>query len=236
VEITVDHVVPRIHARDHAAGFAPAAPERADGLLESLTHLVGSAEPAVVFGSLARLCVVNFCASVVIDICEGESARYRISYPRDRIRVMEPDADSDGNVHGVSFNCAEDSPAPYAGAAWFTWHDHRPTQAEEILAALLIDRGVAIVAQHRLEDDLEAVRRLAEELRLSLVSDRRVGIAIGILMRTHAITEDVAFHRLCVASQNNRQQLRDITDEVVRVGYLDRCLVPTRRLWPRDHT
>lgn len=203
-------------------------------ILESVKHLVGSAEPAVVFGSLAQLCAADFCDALVIDISEGDTARYRINYPRERGEAQcGPAAGSGQNVLGVKFSAGAEG-ATYAGTAWYSWNGYAPDKWDETVAALLVDRAVAVVEQHRLEADLLRAHDLMEDLQVSLVSNRHIGVAIGILMRTHAITEEVAFDRLRVASQNNRQQLRDITDEVVRVGYLDRCLVPTRRLWPRD--
>jgi GAF domain-containing protein len=57
-------------------------------------------------------------------------------------------------------------------------------------------------------------------LQHALTSNRAIGMAIGILMATHRITEAEAFDRLRVASQRSNIRLRDIADEVVRTGQL----------------
>ena len=57
-------------------------------------------------------------------------------------------------------------------------------------------------------------------LEVALQSNRRIGIAIGILMVRHCQTETDAFEALRVVSQRRNRKLRDIADEVIYTGAL----------------
>ncbi len=63
-----------------------------------------------------------------------------------------------------------------------------------------------------------------EQLRTALVSNRRISMAIGILMRDRNIDEDQAFGCLRRVSQDSNRKLRDVAEEVIQ----------HRRLTPRD--
>jgi hypothetical protein len=79
--------------------------------------------------------------------------------------------------------------------------------------------------------ELEALRaQLAEanarvtHLERALQSNRRIGLAAGILMSRHHLTADQAFDRLCEASQRRDVKLRDLAADVVHCG--DLTVVP----------
>lgn len=57
-------------------------------------------------------------------------------------------------------------------------------------------------------------------LEAALITCRRIGTAIGIVMVTYKITDDDAFRLLSVGSQRSHRKLRDIADEVVLTGTL----------------
>ena len=61
----------------------------------------------------------------------------------------------------------------------------------------------------------------AANLRQGLASNRRIGIAIGILMAQEKITENDAFHRMRVVSQQSHRKLREVADDVVHTGTLE---------------
>ena len=59
---------------------------------------------------------------------------------------------------------------------------------------------------------------LAEEvaqLREALVSNRRIGMAMGILMRDRNVDEHEAFAVLRRISQNSNRKLRDVAEDVI---------------------
>lgn len=72
-------------------------------------------------------------------------------------------------------------------------------------------------------------RRRAEELEQALRTNRRIGMAMGILMARHQVTDDQAFDLLRIASQNSNRKLADIARDVCDTGALD---VPLTRRGP----
>jgi len=60
----------------------------------------------------------------------------------------------------------------------------------------------------------------ADNLTAALASNRQIGIAIGILMAYHRVTQDEAFDMLRSASQHLHIKLRDIAQDVVETGTL----------------
>ncbi|HEU5270470.1 MAG TPA: GAF and ANTAR domain-containing protein [Jatrophihabitans sp.] len=64
----------------------------------------------------------------------------------------------------------------------------------------------------------------AAHMKQALQSNRRIGMAIGILMALHRLDEQRAFDLLRVASQHTHVKLRDVAEEVILTG-----AIPT---WP----
>ncbi|GAA4542365.1 GAF and ANTAR domain-containing protein [Pseudonocardia xishanensis] len=79
------------------------------------------------------------------------------------------------------------------------------------VAAILAAHGaVALTAvQHE---------RRAEQLASALESNRRIGVAMGVLMAREHVDEDEAFALLRRASQRLNLKLRDVADQVVETG------------------
>ncbi len=71
-------------------------------------------------------------------------------------------------------------------------------------------------------DDTPATVAAYEEkiahLQRALVSNRRIGIAIGILMARAGYTDEQAFECLRAASQQHNRKLRDIAEDVIYTG------------------
>jgi len=64
----------------------------------------------------------------------------------------------------------------------------------------------------------------ASHLKQALLSNRRIGMAIGIMMALHRLDEQQAFDLLRVASQHTHVKLRDVAEDVILTG-----AIPT---WP----
>lgn len=62
----------------------------------------------------------------------------------------------------------------------------------------------------------------AAHLKEALTTNRRIGMAMGILMNIHKIGEDEAFALLRATSQNLNVKLRAVADDVARTGALPR--------------
>ena len=66
--------------------------------------------------------------------------------------------------------------------------------------------------------ELASARAQIEHLNRALESNRRIGMAIGIVMARHGLTPDEAFGALRMASQRSHRKLRDIAEDVVFTG------------------
>jgi hypothetical protein len=60
----------------------------------------------------------------------------------------------------------------------------------------------------------------AAHLEVALATNRRIGIAVGILMCRLRVTEDEALDVLCTHSQNHNVKVRDLAEEVIYTGSL----------------
>lgn len=72
-----------------------------------------------------------------------------------------------------------------------------------------------------LREELDRAERSIASLEVALVTARRIGAAIGVLMATLKVPEQDAFNLLKKASQTRHRKLRDIADDVVRTGVLE---------------
>jgi GAF domain-containing protein len=95
-------------------------------------------------------------------------------------------------------------------------------ESDETTAALLATHGALALTAARRQDKIENLER-------ALVTSRRIGVAIGILMARQMVTEEQAFDLLRIASQNSHRKLYDIAEEVAHTGALDVPPVPRAR-------
>ena len=70
------------------------------------------------------------------------------------------------------------------------------------------------------------------QLRAALVSNRRISMAVGIVMRDQNVDEDQAFAYLRRTSQDSNRKLRDVAEDVIR----DRRFPPDTRRAERLHS
>lgn len=66
-----------------------------------------------------------------------------------------------------------------------------------------------------------SAREHAHQLERALLTNRDIGVAMGILMANHKITREQAFDLLRVSSQNSNRKLVDIASDVADTGVLD---------------
>lgn len=84
----------------------------------------------------------------------------------------------------------------------------------EFFGLLLATHGAAAVSAVTNRDR-------AQHLERALLTNRDIGVALGVLMSSHKITRDEAFGLLRVASQNSNRKLRDVAVEVAETGVLE---------------
>lgn len=86
-------------------------------------------------------------------------------------------------------------------------------QAQVIATVLAAHTATTLIAA--------AAKQRAANLERALTSNRHIGMAIGILMATHKLTNDDAFALLRIASQNANRKLADVADDVIHTGVLE---------------
>jgi AmiR/NasT family two-component response regulator len=76
----------------------------------------------------------------------------------------------------------------------------------------------AIISQLRTDDAFH--RSQIANLEVALISARRIGTAIGVLMTRYRVTDTHAFELLRTASQHEHRKLRDVAEDVILIGEL----------------
>jgi hypothetical protein len=107
-----------------------------------------------------------------------------------------------------------------AGLNIYSDQPHAFDQTALETGLLLATHAAAVVAAHTNQER-------AEDLQRALETSRRIGIAIGVLMAHHQLTQTQAFDLLRVASQSTNRKIRDIAEDVTLTGILP---------FPANHT
>ena len=89
------------------------------------------------------------------------------------------------------------------------------------VAQLLVERAMANVEQARLVESAERRKANSDQLERAVSSNREIGVAVGILMVNHTLTDEQAFDLLSRVSQHTNRKLRLIALEVARTGALE---------------
>jgi hypothetical protein len=71
-----------------------------------------------------------------------------------------------------------------------------------------------------LEERLRAAERRADNLERGLMSNRRIGMAIGVLVTIRHLTDQQAFDELRGESMRRNVKLRDLAEQVIYTGTL----------------
>ena len=77
------------------------------------------------------------------------------------------------------------------------------------------------VAESPSDEDLAGALAQVEHLQKAVTSGRRIGMAMGILMERHGLSEEEAFDRLRTVSQHRNEKLRDVAERLLRTGELN---------------
>lgn len=64
-------------------------------------------------------------------------------------------------------------------------------------------------------------RNAAEQLSAALDSNREIGVAMGVLITRHHVTQQEAFDLLRMASRHSHRTVREIASEVARTGTVE---------------
>jgi AmiR/NasT family two-component response regulator len=87
-----------------------------------------------------------------------------------------------------------------------------------VVASLIVTAGNAAEELASARSDLAAATIHTEHLERALVSSRQIGMAMGILMERHRLTQEQAFERLRDLSQRSNVKLRDVAEQIIYTG------------------
>jgi hypothetical protein len=96
---------------------------------------------------------------------------------------------------------------------------HAAVDRAEMDSLLKQHGGDRLLIEH-LEVEGVADRHTIAHLEVALITARRVGAAMGILMARRQLSDVQAFHALREASQGTHTKLRDIAERVIETGEL----------------
>lgn len=68
------------------------------------------------------------------------------------------------------------------------------------------------------EERIARAEQVIADLRTALATNRRIGIAIGILMARHQVDEEQAFRLLTEQSQRRNEKVRIVAERVIYTG------------------
>jgi hypothetical protein len=142
--------------------------------------------------------------------------------------VHVPDIEADGRWPvfarqarelGVRSLVSVRSPVQPRGQVALTLYADRPDafSAGALQTATILGSFAGLIVE------AERQRERAANLEVALESNRHIGTAIGILMAREVLTSDQAFDRLREVSQREHRKLRDVAEEVARIGELPRA-------------
>jgi hypothetical protein len=203
---------------------------------QAVRRLAASADPAVVFSSLARSCVPSFGDSCCVELSDGVAPLFRMAFPiaEEQSIAAEPGSvgvsaiapRSHGNAVSTSFQAASALGFPsYAGVVSHFWDAREPTEEDAIIARLLVDHAVALVHAERLAQRQAEAEERASKLALELITSRAEGEAIGILTVKHQAGREEVLRLLRRASHARGRTVYEIATDVIRTGELGWPLV-----------
>jgi hypothetical protein len=146
-------------------------------LANELRYLIRSTQPAIVFSSLAHLCVPMFSEECTVDVVEDDGATYRITYPRadpGHEQAQSPDlSGSRSTDRGYAVRTRFTSTG-YSGVMTHLWRTRFPTPADASRALILVRHGVdTLREERRLGDDRNGDDAVVEVQAVAPVTGRR---------------------------------------------------------------
>jgi hypothetical protein len=188
-------------------------------VLRALEGLVASADPTVVFTSVARLCVPLLCDAATVTIRTADQQPYQTTWPEEAMvgEAITTSAAVLTPITGMNTEGGSD----YHGVLALHFHTSSPSPGHGVLAQLVVDRAVAVIERARLADLVTAQQAQAEHLRIALTTNREIGIALGILMASRMLTSEGAFDYLRHISQHTHRKLHDLALELVETGTIE---------------
>jgi hypothetical protein len=184
-------------------------------VLQAASLLATSADPDVVFESLVQRCAPLVCEAATVTVSRLDGRIHAASWPLGAISRW---SQSESVV--ADFNApASGDYAGYHGLVSLRFG--RRDESGPLITQLLVERAMAVVERERLAEAAASRKSTAEHLLGALASNREIGVAVGILMVNHQLTDDQAFDLLSRVSQRTNRKVRTIALEVAQAGAIE---------------
>ena len=108
----------------------------------------------------------------------------------------------------------EDGDDTVASLNLYSTQRHAFGEDSAMIGSIFATHAAIALSRARSQEQSDNLRRAQE-------SNREIGMAMGVLMSRHALTQSQAFDLLRIASQHSHRKLRDIAAEVVETGMLE---------------
>jgi hypothetical protein len=192
--------------RELSGGPTDASASEVEAVLRAVASIAASSDPGLVFEAAAHAAVPSLCDVCTVELVSGQ-AELRIEYPAD----AEP---TENSVVVPILAQPAAGARPYSGFLTLRFRGSRPNVQSRLAGELLVRRAVDIVERDRLLSKIANLER-------ALVSNREIGVAIGILMDTHKCRQEQAFDMLRGVSQNSHRKLAAVAQDVMLTGVLE---------------
>jgi hypothetical protein len=168
----------------------------------ALDDIVSSAEPAVVFASVVRLCAPLICDAATVAVRESDKDGYAIAWPPGGADVHVGLRHS-SVVAKVGGTETDQHAAYYAS---LTLHFTRVAEnTDQVMGQLIVERAAATIERERLTELLVRSRTNVNNLEFALSS----------------MTSDQSFDLLRRVSQHTHRKLHDVALVVATTGAID---------------
>lgn len=193
-------------------------------LISALSLLRGSDDPVVTFARLARTCVPEFADACHVELSDGAQPPFRMSHPpADQVPADALEAEPD-QVLLTPFRVVSRVGYPsYAGVVSHWWASRAPSDADAVLADLMVKHCVALVEQERLLVAVARAEDRAASLALESISGRAISLATGIVMHQRGLSPDEAEQVLRQVAMATGATLSGLAAGVVRSRALAGC-------------
>jgi hypothetical protein len=184
-------------------------------VMRAVNSISSSPEPDVVFESLVQLAAPLVCEAATATVSKPDGRIHATTWPVGGLMHWS----QSGSIV-TDFNApASGDHAGYHGLVSFRFR--LPHERQPFVVQLLVERAMANVEQARLAELAESRKATVDHLEVALASNREIGVAVGILMVNHQLTDEQAFDLLSRVSQHLNRKLRVIALEVARTGAID---------------
>jgi hypothetical protein len=193
-------------------------------LISSLERLDGSDDPRVTFSRLPESCVPGYADRCEVELSDGAEPPFRVVRPAssagDPGSLPAPSSGPD-QVLVTPFRAVSLIGYPsYAGVVTYSWTDRNPSEAEAVIADLMVKHLIALVERERLMAAVARAEDRAANLVLQAISGRTISLATGIVMHQHGLAADAAEALLRQSAGTASRDVYRVAARVVRSGSL----------------